>query len=57
MILAILFLLELGGAITGYVFRGEVRHFFCVKCQGMGDWAQVSVNVDFYPPWSEIKIY
>ena len=23
----------------------------------MGDWAQVSVNVDFYPPWSEIKIY
>ena len=26
------------------------------QCQGMGDWARISVNFDFGPPWTEIKI-
>ena len=26
------------------------------QCQGMGDWARISANFDFGPPWTEIKI-
>ena len=30
----------------------------CLKgqCQGMGAWVRISVNFDFRPPWTEIKI-
>ena len=31
-------------------------YLFIGQCQGMGAWARISVNFDFRPPWTEIKI-
>ena len=41
----------------GEIFNMKQFMFLCCikgQCQGMGDWAQIRANFDFWPPWIKI---